>query len=217
VGAAQTLPRPTLLELSIAGPIDPWLELGFSDDPDTNSIRIGTTTLRFDTPDAPPAIVAWTLDPDPGVIDGLKSSPYCIESADGAQEPQRHTNSATTIDHVVIMTPDIDRTDRRLAAAGFDRRRVRQAGTPERPLWQSFYRLGEVVLEVVGPKPARDQGLASFWGLVVVVEDLEEMASANRGRIGRIKDAVQPGRRIATVEKSARLGIPTAFMNPEVR
>jgi len=215
VSAAQTLPRPTLLELSIAGPIDPWLELGFTSDPDTNSIRIGTTRLRFDDPGAPPAIVAWSLNPDPGVVDGLKSSSVDIESPNDDREPQRHANSATIIDHVVVMTPDIDRTDKELALAGFDRRRVRQAGTIERPLWQSFYRLGEVVLEVVGSRPARDQGPASFWGLVVVVEDLEKMASA--GRIGRIKAAVQPGRRIATVEKSARLGIPTAFMNPEVR
>ncbi|NOX31359.1 MAG: glyoxalase, partial [Actinobacteria bacterium] len=66
-------------------------------------------------------------------------------------------------------------------------------------------------------KPARDQGPASFWGLVIVVEDLEKVASTSGGRIGRIKEAVQPGRRIATVKTSARLGVPTAFMNPEVR
>jgi hypothetical protein len=47
-----------------------------------------------------------------------------------------------------------------------------------------------------------------------VVDDLEAAAERLGDRLGRVKDAVQPGRRIATVRREAGLGVPLALMTP---
>jgi hypothetical protein len=53
-----------------------------------------------------------------------------------------------------------------------------------------------------------------LWGLVVVVADLDAAAEALGDRLGAVKDAVQPGRRIATVRREAGLSTPLALMTP---
>jgi hypothetical protein len=58
---------------------------------------------------------------------------------------------------------------------------------------------------------------AAFWGLVVVVEDLDRAVAAAGGAVGEPRDAVQPGRRIATVGRDAELGLAVALMTPHVR
>jgi hypothetical protein len=47
------------------------------------------------------------------------------------------------------------------------------------------------------------------------VADLERVAGELGERVGSIRDAVQPGRRIATVRERAGLGIPVALISPE--
>jgi hypothetical protein len=49
---------------------------------------------------------------------------------------------------------------------------------------------------------------------VVIVPDLEALAERLGDDLGASRDAVQPGRRIATVRESAELGVPVAFMSP---
>jgi sensor domain CHASE-containing protein len=80
----------------------------------------------------------------------------------------------------------------------------------------AFRRLGPAILELVEAIDA-PAGPARFWGLVVVVTDLEALAARLGDRLGSIRDAVQPGRRIATVRESAGLGQAVAFMSPEAR
>ena len=105
-----------------------------------------------------------------------------------------HPNGASVVDHVVVVTGSLSRTVGALQDAGLDLRR-------ELP-GMAFLRLGPWILEVVerGGDPAR------FWGLVVVVPDPGAVPGA-----GPVRDAVQPGRRIATV---AGLGTELAFMTP---
>jgi len=50
--------------------------------------------------------------------------------------------------------------------------------------------------------------------ITLVVTDLEAAAAAMGELLGDIRDAVQPGRRIATVRRDAGLGVPVAFMTP---
>jgi hypothetical protein len=50
---------------------------------------------------------------------------------------------------------------------------------------------------------------------VVIVEDLDALAQGLGEQLGSVRDAVQPGRRIATLHSSAGLGQPVAFMTPE--
>ncbi len=70
----------------------------------------------------------------------------------------------------------------------------------------AFLRFGECILEVV----ERAGVAASLWGLVVVVEDLDGLGPL----VGAPRDAVQPGRRIATVRPDAGLTTALAFMTP---
>jgi hypothetical protein len=111
-------------------------------------------------------------------------------------EPAAHPNGAFAVDHVVVLTGSVDRTVTALRAAGLDLRR--------RDERMAFLRLGPYILEVVerGDDPAR------FWGLVVVVDDPGAVPGA-----GPAKNAVQPGRRIATVNG---LGTALAVMSRRV-
>jgi catechol 2,3-dioxygenase-like lactoylglutathione lyase family enzyme len=142
-------------------------------------------------------------------LDGLPTE--VSEAPLPADPAPTHPNGAVSIDHVVVMTPDLERSVRAFEAAGLSLRRIREAGTPEEPVRQAFFRTGEVILEVVGP--AGEEGAARFWGLVVVVSDLEAAAAGLGDRVGTVRDAVQPGRRIATVRPSAGLGVPVALMS----
>ena len=79
---------------------------------------------------------------------------------------------------------------------------------------QVFFRLGEVVLEVVGgPQPSGD-GPARFFGLAFTVADLDATARYLGDRLHPAKGAVQPGRRIATLDRGAGSTVAMAFMSP---
>ncbi|MCP3936903.1 MAG: glyoxalase [Actinomycetia bacterium] len=187
-------------------------------------MSLGSTTLVFDDPEGPPAITAWSLTDVSGgdqPIDGLP-----LVDAIGSAERGSHPNGAISFDHVVVRTPDVIRTQEVFARRGFDLRRERTAGTETHPILQSFYRLGEVVLEVVGPaigpetEPRNETEPSSFWGLVANVEDIEVAMKATKGLVKHPRPAVQPGRRIATMHAELGLGVPFAFMDdraqPEV-
>jgi hypothetical protein len=111
-------------------------------------------------------------------------------------EPAAHPNGAFAVDHVVVLTGSLDRTVTALQAAGLDLRR--------RDERMAFLRLGSYILEVV----ERAGDPARFWGLVVVVDDPGAVPGA-----GPAKNAVQPGRRIATVKG---LGTALAVMSRRV-
>ena len=197
-----------LEELELGGDAGPWERAGFAVHGE-GSVRVGAVTLRFAGEGQ--GIRAWTLRGGPQTdVDGLPTRAATGDPP--AESGPKHPNGALRLDHIVVFTPDLNRTFNALEAAGLDLRRVRDAGTAERPLRQGFYRLGEVILEVVGDvEPA---GPARFWGLVVIVEDLDATATLLGEGLGRVKDAVQPGRRIATVREPAGLGLPVAFMSP---
>jgi hypothetical protein len=140
-------------------------------------------------------------------IDGLRTTPAPHPSK---PENVTHPNGATGIDHVVIATPDFDRTAEALRKTGLPLRRTRDAGGYR----QGFRRLGPAILELVEDKKG-PPGPARFWGLTVTVRSLEALADRLNDHLGPIKPAVQPGRQIATLSRSAGLGQPVAFMDPE--
>jgi hypothetical protein len=124
-----------------------------------------------------------------------------------------HANTATSVDHVVIRTPDTGRTFAALQDAGMQLRRERTAGTGSRALRQGFFRHGEAIVEVVGPMQAAGDGPAAFWGITILVADLDATAALLGDRAGSVREAVQPGRRILTVRTDASGGLPLAFMD----
>ena len=117
--------------------------------------------------------------------------------AQGRPSPAAHPNGAQRLDHVVVTTPDLKRTFAALQGAGIELRRVREHSDT---LHQGFFRLGEVILEVVGPPHPSGEEPARFWGLVAVVPDVDALvADAEPGLFGTPRAAVQEGRRIVTV------------------
>ena len=122
---------------------------------------------------------------------------------------------------MVAISPDLDRTVAALSAAGLDLRRVREEPTPAGAPRQAFFRVGGAILEVVQePSEALERGggaarPAFFWGLALTAPDLDaSVAWLGPGRVGEPRDAVQPGRRIATLRRGAGLGMPVALITP---
>jgi hypothetical protein len=206
------VPAPALAAVDVAGAPQAWERLGFA--VDGGAVRVGATTLRIGAADE--GVAGWTLAGEgEGDVDGLSTRWVAADAPPHA--PPAHPNGALLVDHVVIATPDLERTLAALADLGLALRRTREAGTPERPLRQAFFRMGEVILEVVGPpQPAGDEP-ARFWGLVVVVADLDACAVQLGADLGSPRDAVQPGRRIATVRSTSGVSVPLALMTPDPR
>jgi hypothetical protein len=183
--------------LVAGGTPEAWAAAGFTVAADR--IRMGEVTVQVTG--GPESVVAWTL-PD---VDGLTHAD--VTSA----APSAHPNTTTAIDHVVIASPDLDRTTEALTEAGLDLRRTRDAGRME----QRFFRAGEVILEVIGRPGAHQDGPATFWGLALTAADLDAAASLLGDHLGPVTDAVQPGRRIATLRhEPLGLGVPIAFLTP---
>jgi hypothetical protein len=197
------VPPPTIAEL-VAGDEPPaWARLGFSVEGDR--VSIGSTAVVLDG--AGGGLRGWSLhDVPPGDLDGL---PTTVAGA-GETEPAVHRNGAQRLDHVVVTTPDLKRTFAALQGAGMELRRVREHSDT---LHQGFFRLGEVILEVVGPPHPSGEEPARFWGLVAVVPDVDALvADAEPGLFGTPRAAVQEGRRIVTVSRAAGLTVALAFI-----
>ncbi len=198
-------PRAELAALQIADPAEAWSALGFTVSPD-GVLVLGGVELWLDS--AGRGITGWTLrritlhhDVD-GLPTGVTTDPAAPETG--------HVNGAIGIDHLVVTTPDFDRTATALEDAGIGLRRVRDAGG----FRQGFRRLGPAILEIV-EAPRMPAGPARFWGLVVTVADLVGVRARLAPHVGEIRDAVQPGRQIATLSEGAGLSPRIAFMDPE--
>lgn len=224
--------------LTIAGDPDRWRSLGlvvtaegFVPLPGT-SLRIVPPALRHAAdasdptdPDSDSDADAVAPDRDGGSTSGivgwaLSGVRVHVETVDGlatelvdAPVPRYadHVLGATGLDHVVVLTPDLERTSDAIAlTTGAPLKRVREVGT----MRQGFHRVGRggLIVELV-ERPEVPAGPASFWGVVIEVADID--AACDRlgpERIGPPKDAVQPGRRIATFRPDAVLGVHVALM-----
>jgi hypothetical protein len=194
---------PSILELEIADEPEAWSAAGF--DIDGELCAVSRVRLRLSGNGPRRGIVGWTLG----------------DGGNAASPGPPHPNGVVAVDHVVMLSPDLDRTVAELEAQGFDLRRLREGETPGGSTRQAFFRAGEPILEVVqapeGTSVARDpEGPARLWGLAFLVEDMEETARVLGELLGSPREAVQPGRRIATLRGEAGLGPAVAFMTPGV-
>jgi len=205
----------TIDELTVADPPGAWEALGFAVEGDT--CVLGEVRVRLAGSEAGEGPAGWSLR---GIgsteLDGLPTTLSEREPPAGAPA---HPNGVTAVDHVVAMTPDLERTVAALEAAGLDLRRIREEPTPAGAPRQAFFRLGQAILEVVqAPEDALERsggpdGPAFFWGLAFTVADLDATAAAlGEERCSPPRPAVQPGRRIATLRRAAGLGVPVALM-----
>jgi hypothetical protein len=209
------MPAPTIDELGLADEPNRWTALGFT--VSDGCCQLDAVRLAFVATDAGRGILGWSLrDLASTQLDGL---PTTLSERPPPGPAPGHPNGVIAIDHVVAMTPAFDRSVKALGAAGLDLRRVREEPTPAGAPRQAFFRLGEEILELVeepadavertggGDRPAR------FWGLALRVADLEGTVALLGEHSGSIRPAVQSGRRIATVRRSAGVAIPLALMS----
>ena len=200
---------PELVALDVAADPDAWRALGFFVDEDDVcavdgvAIRLGSAGRK---------ISGWALADVPGGVelDGLPTVPPPPSRPTAAS----HANGTVALDHLVVMSPDADRTIKALAVHGIEPRRQRHTDQYGPPFTQTFFRLGRPILELIGPDTPAGSEPARFYGVAFTVDDLDATAALLGDRLGRVKDAVQPGRRIATLRREAGAGIPVAFMSP---
>jgi hypothetical protein len=202
------MPVPELVALDVAAGPDAWRALGFTIDEggacavDGVAIRLGREGRK---------ISGWAVAGVPGGVelDGLPTVP-----APPPADLASHANGTVALDHLVVMSPDPDRTIKALAVHGIEPRRQRHTDQYGPPFTQTFFRLGRPILELIGPAVPAGTEPARFYGVAFTVDDLDATAALLGARLGRAKDAVQPGRRIATLRREAGAGIPLAFMSP---
>jgi hypothetical protein len=209
----------TIDELTVADVAETWRKCGFAVDEDV--CVLGETRIRLAGEEAGSGVCGWRLRGlAAGVeLDGLATEPS--ERPPPAAAPA-HPNGVTCLDHVVAITPALERTVSALQGAGLDLRRIREEPTPAGAPRQAFFRLGPAILEVVQePAEAIERAgggtdrPAFFWGLALLAPDLDATVEwLGSDRVGEARDAVQPGRRIATLRRTAGLAVPVALITP---
>ncbi len=110
------------------------------------------------------------------------------------EQPEAFAVAGFTIDHVVLLVPDLDVGIGTFDRIGLEPRlKMKVGGRPA-----AFFRAGPVI-EVI-ESPVRQ---ASIYGIAVTTDhSLESLALAWKAKglaLGIVKDAIQPGRRIMTV------------------
>jgi hypothetical protein len=200
--------EPELAELAIGDRPEAWQALGFH--VEDGNLDLGGIRIRLggEEPEGT-GILSWSLRGvnAMGSIDGLPSPvPRVLRPPPFATHP----NGATGLDHVVVSTPDFERTADAFRRAGMPLKRTRESGE----LRQGFRRLGSAIVELVH-SPQLDGADTQFWGLTVVVISLEDLGERLGDRLGEVRPAVQRGRRIATLRATDGVSPRVAFMSPE--
>ncbi|MCK0172774.1 VOC family protein [Mycolicibacterium sp. F2034L] len=203
----------SVVEIEVADAPDSWERAGFHVDAD-GVCCVGDVRIRLIGASGA-GIVGWSLRglPSDGSLDGI---PTMRSDAD-PPAPTVHPNGVTAIDHLVLMSPDLSRTVGALAGVGLNPRRERDARLGGQPIRQIFFRLGPVILEVVGAPEAAGEGPSTLWGITYVVDDIEATAQFFGDRTAPVKEAVQPGRRITTLRhNSFGMSVHTALISPHI-
>ena len=211
---SESGPAPTIDELHVGDDPERWRALGFA--VADGCIELGSVRVRLH--EGSRGMLGWSLrDVRTLQLDGLHTT---SSSAPQREPAGAHPNGVGAIDHVVAFSPSLDRTVRSLQAAALVLRRIREEPTPVGAPRQAFFRLGAEILEVVqepdsavaaagGPdRPAK------LWGLALTAADLERTVAQLAPHARAAHDAVQAGRRIATLRRSAGLAVPVALMTP---
>ena len=202
--------------LVVADEPEAWESAGFAVDPD-GVTRAGRVRIRLVGRAEGKRIRSWVLRGVPAGTDQVDGLPTLVTD-EPACEPAEHPNGVLAIDHLVALTPDVPRTVAALGSLGVEVRRQREVDASQYGFeaLQTFFRMGEPILELLGGVAPSGDGPASFFGLAYTVSDLDALADRCGPTLGAIKDAVQPGRRIATLRhKALDMSVATAFMTPE--
>ena len=215
-------PHPRLVAIDVADDPEAWASAGFTVAKDR--VTLGDTTVHLTgRRDGAKGITGWHLAGVPleaGDLDGLPTFAvdHPTDRPADTDAAAAHPNGVIGLDHVVVLTPDLDRTIAALEAVGLGLRRIRDTNSYGAPMRQAFFRLGRTVLEVVGGedgsgRPAADDP-ARWFGLAVDVDDLDATGALLGAGLGHVKAAVQEGRRIATLRhKDLGMSVAIAAMD----
>lgn len=209
-------PSPALHTIVVGDTTTAWSNAGFTlTGANGDEVVLGPIRIRLIGGDRR-GVVAWEFAglEDDGSIDGLLS----LVRDEPVPVDVEHPNNVSVVDHVVLMSPDVDRTVTALRVTGFEpkRRRVLDTATP--PRQQVFFWAGPTILELVGPLEAESTGPSTIWGVALVSDDL----MASKRQLGDLlsdpKEAVQRGRQIATVRtRDLDISITIALMSAHER
>jgi hypothetical protein len=211
-------PVPALATVTIADDPDTWREAGFAFD--DGRCAVGAAELVFEQPDGRRGLIGVQINGlGEGDCDGLP-----FEAAAQATRPDagEHPNGILALDHLVVFSPDLDRTITALGEAGLELRRVREEPTPAGAPRQAFFRTGETILEVVQEPDdvVAERGRerpAKLWGMAFAVRDMDVAVALLGPRLGAPRPAVQAGRTIATLTRDAALAVPVALITVRER
>jgi catechol 2,3-dioxygenase-like lactoylglutathione lyase family enzyme len=209
-----------IVSLSVADAPEVWKALGFT--VIDRRVQIGSVGFVLEGQGDQRGITSWMLSADDGelppLIDGLLTGSVVGSSTTG--EPPPHPNGIVAIDHIVVSTPDIDRTVGVLEDLGWECRRRREgAAYGQEKMHQAFFWLDDVILEVVGPETLSSveeevNKPATFFGIALTAYDL----SATQAFFGDLMkppvEAVQPGRFITTISSRGGSSLAIAVMSP---
>lgn len=205
-----------LASIVVGEPGAAWERAGFSVVDDTVHLGAVSVVCAGDGD----ASSRWILNGagDLATVDGISVRPG---SAAGPTAP--HRNRVVDLDHIVLRSPDIDRTTATLEHLGLECRRVRDVPLGDTPMQQRFFRIPtgppeaatSTILELVGPVTPTEGGPATIWGLACVVDDIDAATAELGSASSEPRAAVQPGRRIATVRtRDLGIDLTLALMTP---
>lgn len=213
-----------LTGIDCTDPADAWRSLGLR--VVDGAIALGNMTLSVGVDAAVASrdgIAGLVLDgrDAPDDLDGIPLRAGASAAAASADHP----NGAIEIDHLVLGTPDIDRTSEVMAGLGWHPRRTITSPRPHDARTMRFFVVPaggpanprKTVIELIQPDEVTDPTRpATAWGFVLNVRDLDAaVARLGATVVDNPKPAIQPGRRIATVRGEA-LGLRprVALMTP---
>lgn len=206
----SAMPGPQLTVLSVADRADAWEAAGFATQGE--DVAIDAVRLRCGVAGPASGIVAWGFDAETAdVIDGILT----LEEPRHGLDARLHPNGVTDIDHVVMMSPDGERSIAALEAVGFAVRRTREFTRGGKEMRQTFLWMGDTILEMAWEADVHEPGPATIWGLAFSVADLDETVDFLGDRCSEPRDAVQPGRRVSTLRtKDLGISVPTLLISP---
>jgi hypothetical protein len=175
-------------------------------------LTVGGVTVHLVGADGPRGILGWELAPPlDAEVDGLPIAADVTADTTTAAAATGHGPAVAAVDHLVVATPDIERTTGAFTAALGDPRRTVDAARGDQGVRYRFWLLGTCVLEAIGPVEPSGDGPARFAGLAFTAPDLGVFGDVT----GTPRPAVQTGRTIATFRtREHDVSVPLAVLTP---
>lgn len=188
--------------IAVGDATDAWQRAGFTVADAVVATGGVTIGLRGDADGR--GVLGWALDPGVADVDGIAG----VEVTPRPDTP--HPNGVAAVDHVVVATPDLERTTQALGEHGLAPRRTIEAARGDVGTVYRFFLLPPTLLEVIAPSDAA-AGPARLVGIAFVAADLTALGDG----WSRPRPAVQPGRRIATLDgRRFGVSVPVAALSP---